>query len=52
MKNYLEKRSISLWDTYSVYNTSVKFNKLGLIIIDEQHKFGVKQKESNLLKNQ
>lgn len=30
--------------THSVYNTSVSFKKLGLIIIDEQHKFGVKQR--------
>ena len=30
--------------THSVYNNEVKFKNLGLIIIDEQHKFGVKQR--------
>jgi ATP-dependent DNA helicase RecG len=30
--------------THSVYNNDVKFKNLGLIIIDEQHKFGVKQR--------
>ena len=30
--------------THSVYNSSIEFSSLGLIIIDEQHKFGVKQR--------
>ena len=30
--------------THSVYNSDVRFKNLGLIIIDEQHKFGVKQR--------
>ncbi len=30
--------------THSLFQESVLFNKLGLIIIDEQHKFGVKQR--------
>ena len=30
--------------THSVYNDDVRFQNLGLIIIDEQHKFGVKQR--------
>ena len=29
--------------THSVYNDKINFSNLGLIIIDEQHKFGVKQ---------
>ncbi len=30
--------------THSVYNKGIKFKNLGIIIIDEQHKFGVKQR--------
>ena len=30
--------------THSVYNKAIKFKNLGIIVIDEQHKFGVKQR--------
>lgn len=32
--------------THSVFNKGVEFNNLGIIITDEEHKFGVKQKEA------
>jgi ATP-dependent DNA helicase RecG len=32
--------------THSLFQATVKFNKLGLVIIDEQHKFGVHQRLS------
>jgi len=30
--------------THSLFQTTVEFNNLGLVVIDEQHKFGVKQR--------
>ena len=37
--------------THSVYNSSIEFHKLGLIVIDEQHKFGVRQRINLLEKS-
>ena len=30
--------------THALFQTAVEFNKLGLVIVDEQHKFGVQQR--------
>ena len=43
----LQKNKINLiFGTHALFQKKVLFNKLGLIIIDEQHKFGVKQRMS------
>ena len=39
--------------THAVIQDTVKFNDLGLLIIDEEHRFGVRQKEKiKLLKEE
>ena len=41
----LEKGNINfLIGTHALFQKTIKFNKLGLVIIDEQHKFGVQQR--------
>ncbi len=34
-----------IFGTHAIFQKKIKFNKLGLIIIDEQHKFGVNQRK-------
>ncbi len=53
--DYKEKKSIEnrlfnnkiniIFGTHSIFQSKITFNKLGLIIIDEQHKFGVNQRK-------
>lgn len=36
--------------THAIFQEKVRFNKLGLVVIDEQHRFGVKQRNEILQK--
>ena len=40
-------KSISLIGTHKLIQSDVKFNDLGLLIIDEEHRFGVGQKRKS-----
>ena len=45
IKDNLEKGNINfLIGTHALFQKNIAFKKLGLVIIDEQHKFGVKQR--------
>ncbi len=42
----LENNKIDvIFGTHALFQKKIKFNKLGLIIVDEQHKFGVNQRK-------
>lgn len=46
VKAKLENKEIDiLIGTHAIIEESVKFNRLGLVITDEQHRFGVRQRE-------
>lgn len=38
--------------THAIFQEKVQFNKLGLVVIDEQHRFGVKQRNEILQKGE
>ena len=44
LKNLKEGKIDLIIGTHSLFQKKVEFNNLGLIVIDEQHKFGVKQR--------
>ena len=45
LKNLENKKIDIIFGTHAIFQKKVSFNKLGLIIIDEQHKFGVNQRK-------
>ncbi len=44
LKNLKEGKIDLIIGTHSLFQKKIEFNNLGLIVIDEQHKFGVKQR--------
>jgi ATP-dependent DNA helicase RecG len=46
LKKLAEKKIDIVFGTHAIFQKKVNFKNLGLIIIDEQHKFGVNQRKS------
>ena len=44
LENLEKNKTNLLIGTHTLFQKKINFNKLGLVIIDEQHKFGVKQR--------
>ena len=45
LKNLTNHKIDIIFGTHSIFQKKIEFNNLGLIIIDEQHKFGVNQRK-------
>ena len=45
LKDLLNKKIDIIFGTHALFQKKIEFKKLGLIIIDEQHKFGVNQRK-------
>ena len=45
LKNLTSHKIDIIFGTHSIFQKKIEFNNLGLIIIDEQHKFGVNQRK-------
>ena len=45
LEDLLNHRINIIFGTHAIFQKKIEFNKLGLIIIDEQHKFGVNQRK-------
>ena len=50
LSDLLNGRIKFLIGTHSLFQKKINFNKLGLVVIDEQHKFGVKQRSDLAIK--
>jgi len=44
LENLKNNKIDFLIGTHALFQTTIQFNKLGLVVIDEQHKFGVQQR--------
>lgn len=51
-KEIAEGRAQLIVGTHALFQESVKFKKLGLVIVDEQHRFGVEQRAELLRKSE
>jgi len=46
LKTLAHESSVMIFGTQAIFEERVKFKKLGLVIMDEQHRFGVRQRAS------
>lgn len=47
-----QKTSLMVFGTHALFEDTTKFKRLGLVIVDEQHRFGVRQRASLISKGQ